>query len=90
MIEILARKQAEPVPWAAATLPPLAHGISFALYNTALWSDCRHPCADLLALLPWRVDAYLLTLELSEQGVRHILRHQVSSAGYAGTRPCEG
>jgi len=57
----------------------LAHGISIALYNTAFGLGLM---VAIPALIFWRyfrsrVDAYLLTLELSsEQFVRHLLRHK--------------
>lgn len=53
----------------------LAHGISVALYNTAFGLIVAIPSLIFWRYFRARVDAYLLTLELSsEQFVRHILR----------------
>ncbi len=53
----------------------LAHGISTALYNTAFGLVVAIPALIFWRYFRSRVDAYLLTLELSaEQFVRHLLR----------------
>ncbi|SFU55745.1 biopolymer transport protein ExbB [Paenacidovorax caeni] len=53
----------------------LAHGISIALYNTAFGLIVAIPALIFWRYFRSRVDAYLLTLELSaEQFVRHLLR----------------
>lgn len=53
----------------------LAHGISIALYNTAFGLIVAIPTLIFWRYFRSRVDAYLLTLELSaEQFVRHISR----------------
>jgi biopolymer transport protein ExbB len=53
----------------------LAHGISVALYNTAFGLIVAIPSLIFWRYFRGRVDAYLLTLELSaEQFVRHLLR----------------
>lgn len=53
----------------------LAHGISIALYNTAFGLIVAIPTLIFWRYFRGRVDAYLLTLELSaEQFVRHIGR----------------
>jgi biopolymer transport protein ExbB len=53
----------------------LAHGISVALYNTAFGLIIAIPTLIFWRYFRSRVDAYLLTLELSaEQFVRHLLR----------------
>mgnify|MGYP003450717578 CR=1 FL=1 len=53
----------------------LAHGISVALYNTAFGLIVAIPALIFWRYFRGRVDAYLLTLELSsEQFVRHLLR----------------
>ena len=53
----------------------LAHGISIALYNTAFGLIVAIPALIFWRYFRSRVDAYLLTLELSaEQFVRHISR----------------
>ncbi len=53
----------------------LAHGISIALYNTAFGLIVAIPSLIFWRYFRGRVDAYLLTLELSsEQFVRHLLR----------------
>ena len=50
----------------------LAHGISIALYNTAFGLIVAIPALIFWRYFRGRVDAYLLTLELSaEQFVRH-------------------
>ena len=55
----------------------LAHGISVALYNTAFGLIVAIPSLIFWRYFRARVDAYLLTLELSaEQFVRHLLRIQ--------------
>lgn len=55
----------------------LAHGISVALYNTAFGLIIAIPALIFWRYFRARVDAYLLTLELSaEQFVRHLLRMQ--------------
>jgi biopolymer transport protein ExbB len=55
----------------------LAHGISVALYNTAFGLIVAIPSLIFWRYFRARVDAYLLTLELSaEQFVRHLLRMQ--------------
>jgi biopolymer transport protein ExbB len=55
----------------------LAHGISVALYNTAFGLIVAIPSLIFWRYFRGRVDAYLLTLELSaEQFVRHLLRMQ--------------
>ena len=55
----------------------LAHGISVALYNTAFGLMVAIPALIFWRYFRSRVDAYLLTLELSsEQFVRHLLRHK--------------
>ena len=55
----------------------LAHGISVALYNTAFGLIVAIPSLICWRYCRARVDAYLLTLELSaEQFVRHLLRMQ--------------
>ena len=51
----------------------LAHGISIALYNTAFGLVVAIPSLIFWRYFRGRVDAYLLTLELSsEQLVRHL------------------
>jgi len=53
----------------------LAHGISVALYNTAFGLIVAIPALIFWRYFRSRVDAYLLTLELSaEQFVRHLAR----------------
>jgi biopolymer transport protein ExbB len=53
----------------------LAHGISVALYNTAFGLMVAIPALIFWRYFRGRVDAYLLTLELSsEQFVRHLIR----------------
>ena len=55
----------------------LAHGISVALYNTGFGLIIAIPALIFWRYFRARVDAYLLTLELSaEQFVRHLLRMQ--------------
>jgi biopolymer transport protein ExbB len=55
----------------------LAHGISVALYNTAFGLIVAIPSLIFWRYFRARVDAYLLTLELSaEQFLRHLLRMQ--------------
>jgi biopolymer transport protein ExbB len=52
----------------------LAHGISVALYNTAFGLIIAIPALIFWRYFRARIDAYLLTLELSaERFVRHLL-----------------
>ena len=71
MIEIFG---AQPVTGAGTGNPAqLAHGISIALYNTAFGLMVAIPALIFWRYFRARVDAYLLTLELSsERFVRHL------------------
>ncbi len=77
MIEIFGSQGASSGGVGGGNPAQLAHGISVALYNTAFGLIVAIPALIFWRYFRARVDAYLLTLELSaEQFVRHLLRMQ--------------
>ncbi|MGP1629898.1 MAG: MotA/TolQ/ExbB proton channel family protein [Giesbergeria sp.] len=77
MIEIFGSQGSSSSGLGGGNPAQLAHGISVALYNTAFGLIVAIPSLIFWRYFRARVDAYLLTLELSaEQFVRHLLRMQ--------------
>lgn len=77
MIEIFGSQGSSTGAVGSGNPAQLAHGISVALYNTAFGLIVAIPSLIFWRYFRARVDAYLLTLELSaEQFVRHLLRMQ--------------
>lgn len=75
MIEIFGSQASTSQAMGTGDPAQLAHGISIALYNTAFGLIVAIPALIFWRYFRARVDAYLLTLELSaEQFVRHLVR----------------